>query len=162
MFYVLAMVSQVCAAEPSEPTITSDGTVLSNVFVEADAAAVRQLIADPVALAKLNPDVLSARVLSHGECDMVEVTTKGMSSPLSYVVKRCPTAGGFSETLVSSEDFSAVAVSWKLESVPGGTNVSYSIRTSPDLPVPQRVISSFTAKSAVTALKNLVHRVTGQ
>lgn len=162
MFYVLAMVSQVCAAEPSEPTIASDGTVRSNVFVEADAAAVRQVISDPVALSKLNPDVLSARVISHGACDMVEVTTRGMTTPLSYVVQRCPTSSGYTETLVSSEDFSAVAVSWKLESVPGGTNISYSIRTSPDLPVPQRLVSMATAKSAVAALKNLVHRITGQ
>lgn len=162
MFHLLLVGAALAGSAPSEPTIQSDGTVRSDVFVASDAASVKRVIGDVVATAGLCPDVISARVIERGTCDLVEVTTRGMTSPLTYRVKRCPTADGFNETLVSSDDFTDVKVDWQIQSVEGGTRVTYTIRTSPDIPVPQRIISSLTAKSAVTALKNLVHKVTGQ
>jgi hypothetical protein len=166
MFYVMVaaalLLPRAHAADPAEPTIQDDGTVRSEVVVAGDLAAVRKLIGDPVAAASLSPDVISARVVQHGTCDVVEVVTRGMTSNLKYLVKRCPTADGWHEALVSSEDFNEVKVDWDVTAVPGGTKVVYTIRTLPDLPVPQRLITSLTAKSAVQALKNLVHRVTGQ
>lgn len=169
MFYGLATLclatSLASAAEggqPSEPVIQSDATVRSEVVIAADIASVKAALADPLAAAKLCPDIVSARVIERGACDVVEISTRGMSAPLVYRVKRCPTADGFHETMVSSDDFDDVKIDWQLTAVQGGTRVTYSIRTLPDVPVPQRIISSLTAKSAVTTLKNLVLKVVGQ
>lgn len=166
MFHLVAslLVSTTLAADstPASPVIQDDGTVRSEVFVAADVATVKQALADPVKTAQLCPDILSARVVQKGQCDLVEVTTRGMSSPLTYLVRRCPTSSGWSETMVSSDDFDDVKVSWAVEPAAGGSRVVYTIRSAPNIPVPQRVVTSFTAKSAVQALKNLVLRVTGQ
>jgi hypothetical protein len=165
MFYLgLFAVRAALAAdpEPSEPTFGADTSVTSQVTIPADPARVRAALADPVTAARLCPDIISARVLEHSTCDLVEVTTRGLSDPLIYKVRRCPNgSGGYSETLVSSDDFSQVRVEWKLAAVQGGTQVTYTILTDPNLPVPQRLISLATARSAVTTLKNLVHRIIG-
>lgn len=148
---------------PSDPTIGSDDVVTTQVMVAADPAKVRAALADPVQAARYSPDVLSARVVERGACDLVEVTTRGVSDPLTYLVKRCPNgSGGFTESLVKSDDFSRVNVEWKLVPVNGGTQVTVAILTEPNIPVPQRLISMATAKSAVTTLKNLVRRIAGQ
>ncbi len=151
------------AAEPSEPTVAGESTVSTVVIIAADPATVRAALADPLSASALSGDVLDAKVLAkEGDCSLVQITTRGMTSPLVYIARRCPTADGFRETLVSTDDFDSQSTSWKLLSVAGGTQVTLQVRSEPRLPVPQRLINAAVGSSAVQTLKNLVQRVTGR
>lgn len=156
-------VHPVQAAEPSAPTVAGSSTVTTDVFIAADSATVRAALADPVVACRLSGDVLDARVLAtQGECTLVQVTTRGLTTPLTYTTRRCPTPEGFSETLVQTEDFDSQMSSWKLRPVTGGTQVTLMVRSEPRLPVPQRLINAAVGSGAVQTLKNLVQRVTAR
>ncbi len=151
------------AAEPSAPTVAGVSTVSTDVFIAADAATVRAALADPLVASRLNGDVLDARVLGkQGDCTLMQITTRGLTTPLVYTTRRCPTADGFSESLVQTQDFDAQTSVWRLLPVSGGTQVTFEVSSQPRLPVPQRLINAAVGSSAVQTLKNLVARVTGR
>lgn len=152
------------SSEPSTPTVAADDTVTTDVVVSASPAQVRSALSDPRAAATLSDGVTSVSVLGKdGPCDLVEVTCKGVTSPLVYVARRCPTADGFTETLVRSDDFDAHSAQWHLEPVAGGgTRITFELRTEPDLPLPRRIIQAAVQSSAVETVRNLVRRVTGR
>jgi hypothetical protein len=149
--------------EPSAPVTVGNSTVTTEVLIQADAASIRAALADPLTACRLSGDVLSATVLAkEGDCSILRVTTRGLSAPLTYTTRRCPTADGFRETLVTTEDFDNQTSSWKLTPVSGGTVVTLAVRSEPRLPLPQRMINAAVGSSAVQTLRNLVHRVTGR
>lgn len=151
------------AADPAPPVVSGDSTVVTNVFIAADPATVRAALADPMVACQLSGDVLDAKVLrKEGDCSVIQMTVRGITSPLVYVAKRCPTADGFRETLLETTDFDAQASTWKLQPVNGGTQVTLQVVSEPRLPIPQRLVNSAVGTSAVQTLKNLVRRVTGR
>jgi len=152
------------SSEPSTPTVAADNTVTTDVVVAASPAQVRSALSDPRAAASLSEGVTEVKLLGKdGPCDVVEVTCKGMTSPLVYVARRCATADGFTETLVRSDDFDVHSANWRLEPVAGGgTRITFEIRTEPDLPLPRRIIQAAVQSSAVETVRNLVRRVTGR
>lgn len=151
------------AADPSAPTVAGENVVTTGVMVAADAATVRAALADPVTACRLNGDVLDAKVIGkEGNCSLVQVTTRGLSTPLTYVTRRCPTADGYAETMVRSDDFDNQSSTWHVSSVSGGAQVTLQVRSEPRLPVPQRMINAAVGTSVVQTLKNLVQRVTGR
>ena len=151
------------APEPSEPITVGESTVTTQVLIQADPAAIRAALADPLTACRLSGDVLSATVLEkEGDCAVLRITTRGLSAPLTYTTRRCPTTDGFRETLVTTNDFDSQASSWKLTPVTGGTVVTLAVRSEPRLPLPQRMINAAVGSSAVQTLRNLVHRVTGR
>lgn len=158
----VALVVLSSAQEPSTPTVSGDNTVKSEVVIAAPVDAVKQGLADPVAAAGLSANVISARVISRGTCDVVAMTVKGMTGPMEYTVKRCPTATGWTEILVESDDFDAHRAEWKVTPVEGGSLVTLTVATEPDVPVPQRVINAVVESQVVQTLKNLVRRVAGR
>lgn len=166
--YSLLTLAPLCAhlalaAEPSAPTVAGASTVSTGIFIAADPATVRAALADPLKACQLSGDVLDAKVLGkQGDCTLIQVTTRGMTSPLIYTTRRCPTTEGFTETLVQTDDFDSQASTWSLRPVSGGTQVTLEVRSEPRLPVPQRLINAAVGSSAVQTLKNLVHRVTGR
>ncbi len=156
-------ISTAYAADPTAPVVAGESTVTTDVVIAADAATVRAALSDPISASRLSGDVLDAKVVGKdGDCTLVQVTTRGLSSPLLYVTRRCPTADGFRETLVQTDDFDSQSSSWKLASVAGGTQVTLQVRSEPRLPIPQRLINAAVGSSAVQTLKNLVQRVTGR
>lgn len=159
---LLAVLPSARAQEPSPATVSADDVVRSEVLVPAPVEEVKADLSDPVAAARLSANVLAARVISKGTCDVVEMTVKGMTGPLSYVVKRCPTASGWTETLVSSDDFDAHRAEWSVTPTAGGSLVSLSIHTEPDVPVPQRIVNGVVQSQVVQTLSNLVRKVTGR
>ena len=151
------------AAEPSAPVVAGESTVSTEVFIAAAPAAVLAALADPLVACRLSGDVLDARVLGkQGDCTLMQVTTRGLTTPLTYTTRRCPTPEGFNETLVQTDDFDSQASSWKLRPVSGGTQVTLEVRSEPRLPVPQRLINAAVGSGAVQTLKNLVQRVTSR
>lgn len=159
---LLLLGSLATAQEPSSPTVAEDNTVRSEVLIAASIDEVRRDLADPVAAAGLSSNVIRARVISRGACDVVAMTVRGLTGPMEYTAKRCPTTNGWTETLVSSDDFDAHRAEWKVTPVPGGTLVTLTISIEPDVPVPQRVINSVVQSQVVQTLKNLVRRVAGR
>lgn len=163
MLLVLALLPHVRAADPSPPVTDSADRVTTAVVIPADPAAVRAALADPTAACRLSTDVLSARVVAtEGPCALIAVTTRGLTAPLAYTMRRCPSADGYTETLVQTDDFDQQESRWQLRAVPGGTEVTLQVRSQPRLPLPQRLINATVGSSAVQALKNLAHRVTGR
>lgn len=163
MLIALALLASARAAEPTPPVTDSADRVTTAVVVPAAPDAVRAVLADPTAACRLSADVLSARVVgADGPCALIAVTTRGLTSPLSYTTRRCPSADGYTETLVQTDDFDQQDARWRLRAVPGGTEVTLQVRSQPRLPVPQRIINATVGSSAVQALKALVQRVTGR
>ncbi|MSP57021.1 MAG: hypothetical protein EXR69_15675 [Myxococcales bacterium] len=151
------------AVEPTAPTVAGANTVSTAIFIAADPATVRAVLADPLRACHLSSDVLEATLVeNHGECTLIQITTRGMTSPLTYTTRRCPSADGFVETLVQTDDFDYQASRWSLRPVSGGTQVTLEVRSEPRLPVPQRLINAAVGSSAVQTLKNLVQRVTSR
>ncbi len=148
---------------PSDPVVGADSSITTDVLIPASIAEVRAILADPDVASRLSGSILSVDVLGRdGGCDLVAITCKGMMSPMAYTIRRCSTADGFTETLVSSEDFTAQSTKWRLETVAGGTLVTFSVNTAPKVSVPRRIIQAVVESSAVETLENLVRKVTGR
>lgn len=164
MFILPFVASMVFAQEtpPPEPAITvqADGTYVCRVTVAASAEEVEALLADPVAAARLSPDVLSIQANPAGPCQTLTTTSRGMLSALKFTSKRCPTADGWHEELVASEDFSEFDGTWTVSAVdPSTTEVMYELTTKPNLPVPDAVLRQGVQRSLKTMLRNLSDRV---
>lgn len=142
-------------------TVEPDGTVVAVAVIDASADAVRAVLADVQATARLSPEVLSvqAEPEATGRCSEVSRETRGLFHPLRFVARRCPTAEGWHEELVRSEDFSAYATDWRVQSTAEGTRVEYRVKTSVRLPIPGAALAAALKDAAGTTVKNLVHTV---
>ena len=127
------------AAAPAV-VVESDGTVVATVVLDASEAEVRALLADSVAAARLSADVLEATASTHGRCEQMEISTRGFLRPLTVVTLRCPTADGWRETLLRSDDFTRYVTEWRISTVVGGTRVEHRVNVGVDLPVPEAAV----------------------
>ena len=112
-------------------------------------------------MALLSPDVLTAKSAPQGTCPRMTVAVKGLLSPMRYVSERCPTAKGYTERLVSSDDFTEQSTDWELKSVAGGTLVTLRIRAMPKMPVPDAIVFSKVKSSSLATLERFSALVTG-
>jgi hypothetical protein len=148
-------------ADEADPQVTveADGTVLCRMTVPASEAQIRSLLEDPESAAMLSPDVIDIDVTANGNCHNLETRSRGFLRPLVLNSKRCPTADGWREVLVSSGDFTQFEGEWHLQSVEGGTEIVYTLQTGTNLPVPDSVVRQGAAKSLKNMLKNLSSRL---
>jgi hypothetical protein len=142
------------AAEP-EVRAHADGAVTGELFVAAPADRVRALIDGPVVQGDLSPDVYSVVATPDGPCRQLVTSTRGLWSPLQVRSRWCPSADGFTETLVQSEDFSVYSNQWTVTPANGGSQVALRVHASPNLPVPQSVITENTRRSVGALLVRL-------
>ena len=142
-------------------SVESDGTVVAVAVIEASPDAVRAVLADVQATSRLSPEVLSVEAASEdaGRCREVKRETRGLFHPLRFVARRCPTADGWHEELVQSDDFSAYATDWTVVATEGGTRVEYRVKTSVRLPIPGAALAAALRDATATTVKNLVHAV---
>ena len=160
---VLVHLAQAAPGEPSLPVVGADAGIRTDVVVAATPDQIRAAMADPVAAIELCADVISARVVGRsGDCSILLVTTRGLVAPLGFMTRRCPTAEGWAETLVSSDDFDRQDTTLRLEPVSGGTRIVLEVHSEPRLPLPRRLLQSEIAKSTVATLENIVRKVTGR
>ena len=154
------LLSQAFAADP---VITSqaDGSILATTAIAASPAAVRAALADPVACGALSPDILSVTVTQAGPCTMLDVVSRGAWDPLRWRALRCPTADGWRDDLVSSDDLQSMHSEWRvLAAADGTTTVEYRTNTQVSLPgVPDSLIRQGMMRSARDTLVRLVDRV---
>ena len=155
MWWIAAVV---LAAEP-EVRVESDGTVVATVVVAAQPTAVRALLADGVDATRLSPDVYDVRATPAGACQLLDKETRGIFRPFHLRTRRCPTDAGWTETLIGSDDFTAFRSSVDVAAVGSDTRVTYRVRTSLAVPVPQAALNRSVSESARAVLDNLVRRL---
>lgn len=146
------------AAEP-DVRVEPDGTVVATVVVAAQPTAVRALLADGVDATRLSPDVYGVQATPAGDCQVLDKETRGVFRPFHLRTRRCPTAAGWTETLVGSDDFTAFRSSVEVAPAGDATRVTYRVRTSLAIPVPQAALNRSVSDSARVLLDNLVRRL---
>lgn len=137
----------------------AEDAVSQDVVVNMDAEQVRALLANTSLAMSMSQDVISHRIEDAAPCQLVHITTRGLTSPLNYTVRRCPTASGFKETLVHGDDMiEAMEVEWRTTPTEGGTKVRLSVLTRISR-VPQVFINQQVRQSVGQTLRNLVRVV---
>jgi hypothetical protein len=155
-------------AEPGAAPVASDradGSVVVVAVVEAPQPDVQRLLADASEVRRLFPDVLDEQIERDGDgpCMRVHRRTRGLLRPFELFTRRCPTAAGFREELVSSSDFGAYASEWVVTSDPaGGTRIEYRVRTELEVAVPESAVRAALRKAAVRAVSSLIARIGGR
>lgn len=147
-------------ASAQVPRITEEGTsIVGTVDLLVPADQVRALLADPVASARLIPDVLSVEVTSRGLCQDLGLTTRGLARPLQVRVRRCPTADGWRQDLLQSEDFTSYEMVWKIQPIESGTRVIFKAAMAVNLPVPKSLLKKGMVMSVTGTMRTLTSTV---
>lgn len=141
--------------------VQPDGdTIRGSLTVAASPAQVRAALADGAALAATSPEVRGATARPAGACEALHLEVSGLFSPFDVHTLRCPTATGWTETLVESSVFSAWETSWTVTpTADGGARVDYAVRTVLDLPVPASLVRDRTARSVRICLDRVAARL---
>ncbi|MFN7142248.1 MAG: SRPBCC family protein [Myxococcota bacterium] len=159
---LLLSVLEARAAEPPPitPTSTGDGGWRTEIVVPVPVATVRAALADPIASARFSPDISSIAYVARGTtCETLRAETAGIAT-IAYDYRRCATADGWHETLVSSEGLDAYEVRWQLVPVEGGPRVSYQVKVDTSFPAPEFVMTRAMKTSITTLLARLYRAVT--
>ncbi len=164
-----ALLGLSCAASPAfgqtpdEPLIQTEepGTIVTRLLVPATEAEVRAVLDDPYAFASFTPDVQELDVQTRGRCKLLRFRSRGFIDSFQYSTQRCPSATGWVETLLESDDFTRYDADIALEPVVGGTAITYKLSVGIDIPVPDVVISKNVKRSArltMQALRDILLR----
>jgi hypothetical protein len=151
-------VASALAAEP-QVAVQSDGTVVCTVTLAASESQVRAALVDGAGSSRLSPDVLAVESAKKGACEELTKETRGLFHNFRLRSLRCPTADGWSEKLVSSDDFTEFQADWSIATDPAGTRVTYTVKTGLSIPVPDSLLRQSLAKATATMLGNLAQRV---
>jgi hypothetical protein len=142
-------------------TVHADGdTIRGSLIVASSASRVRAALADGAALAATSPEVRAATARPQGACEALRLEVSGLFSPFEVHTLRCPTANGWTETLIESSMFSAWETSWTVTpTADGGARIDYAVRTALDLPVPASLVRDRTARSVRICLDRVEARL---
>lgn len=150
------------SAQAAEPTTASDGSVCMRVVIPASEADIRREIDTAREANALVASADLVKVEPDGNCERLTYKTPGLLSSMTYIARRCPTADGWVETLISSDDFAENHSSWRLREVEGGTEIDYRVRVRlNNIPVGQAMVDAQIAKSIQRAIERLEERVSG-
>ncbi len=136
--------------------VTPKGEVIAEVKVAARAAAVREVLGGAERAHALAPTTVSAKATRDGKCEKVQLQTRGLLSPFVLETRRCPTATGWRETLVASDNFVEYWNEWSVKDLADGSLVTFKTRTLPDVAVPEAIILSETRRVLGKLMKNLL------
>ncbi len=135
--------------------VTDKGEVIAQVKLSCSLAKLQEVLGSAERAHGLAPTTVSVKATSEGKCERVQLRTKGLFSPFEVVTKRCPTATGWLETLVTSSDFLEYRNEWTLASSGDGVLVTFKTRTSVNVAVPESLILSQTKRVLGTLMRNL-------
>jgi ribosome-associated toxin RatA of RatAB toxin-antitoxin module len=137
--------------------VTAKGEVIAEVKVTARLQAVRDVLDSAERSHKLAPTTVSTHATRDGACERVKLQVRGLISPFQIETRRCPTAKGYLETLVSSPDFVEYRNEWELKDLGAeGTLVTFKTRTKPNVQVPESLIQMETKRVLTRLMKNLM------
>jgi hypothetical protein len=154
--------SNPAAAGPFEGrfSIDDDGFVSVRVLVEAPMNVVRGSIDTAQEVFALDSERTLTRVQMRGACEEMHVETPGLLSPMRYVSLRCPTDNGWTESMISSDDFEANEVLWALNEVEGGTEITYKVKVGvADMPVPESMLHSRIKRGMTSVMTSLLDSI---
>ena len=136
--------------------ITAKGEVIAELKVAAKPAAVREQLAGAEKAHNLAPTTISSKAAADGKCEKVDLQTRGFITPFVLKTRRCPTATGWKETLVASDNFVEYWNEWSVKELPdGGSLVIFKTRTLPNVAVPESLILSQTRRVLNKLMRNL-------
>lgn len=137
--------------------VTAKGEVIAEVKVAAKPSAVRDVLDSAERSHKLAPTTVSSQATRDGACERVKLQVRGIVAPFQVETRRCPTATGYLETLVSSPDFLEYRNEWELKDLGAeGTLVTFRTRTKPNVQVPESLILMETKRVLTRLMKNLI------
>jgi len=142
-------------AHAAEPTVTlaSPGHIDASVWVDAAPRDVLAALSDGALLASLAPDVIDAQAQADGACVGLSVTSRGLLSPVTLRTRRCPTASGWQETLVTSGVFERFDTAWTVSPEGTGSRVDYRVAVEVPAWVPMSVLHSRLTASVTATMR---------
>ncbi|MFH1467642.1 MAG: SRPBCC family protein [Pseudomonadota bacterium] len=147
-------------AEPTLSITETGDTVIGTLTLHATPVQVRGVLSNPLATAHLSPDTVSAEFTASGACYELSVRVRGLLNPMAMRSRRCPTADGWVEDLVASEDFKRYHQTWSVIPLDGGgTRVEYRTTIELVLPAPRVLLVESTKRSVDASLKRLAERL---
>jgi hypothetical protein len=159
---VFALFLTLTVAQADEPTKAADGSICMRVLIPASETDIRQELDTAQEASGLFGSAKLVSVEPDGDCERLSYRTPGLFTSMTYIARRCPTADGWVETLVSGDSFEDNTSSMRLRSVDGGTEVDFRIRVRlRNIPVGQGIIDAQIAQSIKRAVERLEERVSG-
>ena len=153
---ILLLCSSLASANPHTATLDDDGFVTLSARLAAPVEAVRGHLDDVTAAFDLVDDARAVRATRRGDCQEIEVETPGILRPMRYISMRCPTADGWSERLVQSEDFALHEVEWHITpAADGATDITYRVRVALSMPG----VHSLVIKKLSSSMERTVSRL---
>jgi hypothetical protein len=147
------------AEEPAEVSVSADGSVVGRMVIDANEQEIRAAIPD-LQKTGVSSSVLEARIVPDGSCSSVFRKTRGLARPLEMQTRFCPTATGWRESLVASEDFNAYETEWVIRPQPGGgSQVQLRVVSDVNLMVPSSLVRSSTISGVRESLTDLLARL---
>lgn len=138
------------AALAGAPTASVQGsdTIVASVSLPAPPEVVRERIRDPRWVTRVDGGkttvTLGAR---QGDCVLADYVSPNVLKTVTYTVRQCPTAKGFTAELVEANAFSDYGTTWVIEPEGTGTLLRYTLRMTTTLMVPTSWVQSTTRKS---------------
>lgn len=135
--------------------VTPKGEVVAQLKVAAKPARVRELLSNAERSHSLAPTTVAAKATPDGNCERVKLKTRGLIQPLEIETRRCPTASGFKETMVTSKDFVEYYNEWQVQESGEGSLVVFTSRTVPNMAIPEALLHSETRRVLGRVMRNL-------
>lgn len=145
------------AGEP-QISVSSDGTIVARMLIDAPSQQVVATIPE-LQDASLSKSVFEMKKVPDGKCSSIFRKTRGLWSPLEMNTRICPTAKGWREYLVSSEDYDAYDVEWIVQPTDGGSDVMLSVRSEINLAVPTSLVQSGIISDVNLTFKHLLGKL---
>lgn len=145
----------VSSAEGPAAVVHANGAVSAELELDASMDATLAWISSPDRAIADSPEVIGVQTVADGACQLVAVTAKGFLSPIVYRARRCPTATGWTESLLDSEDLATHEIEWVVEPGPQHTRVRLKVRVLPRISVPQSFVVRAVKKSVSATLARL-------
>lgn len=153
--FSLLLGSSAFAKPTPNVTVTKDGEVVGRILLEESAESVHEAIG-VVSQDDSSPSIIDQTITTEGSCQSIFRRTKGLWNPLEMKTRLCPTASGWSEKLVQSDDFNAYHSEWRISSVNGSTTVELRVRSDVNLNVPSGLLNQGTANGIKHAIGQLL------
>lgn len=143
-----------------EPEIRyEDGLLVIEAVVGRPVSEIRPLLGDIQMMSDISPDILETTSQAIGACHQVTRKTRGLWRSLELRLLRCPTADGWKETLLQPGDYTAYESLWEVREAPGGSHLSFKLRTEVNLPVPDALVKRQVQSASKQSFLTLVGRI---
>ena len=137
-------------------TKSADGYIVAVARVPFAADTILDYMADGARAHRLAPTTVKAQKLSgDGTCERLRLTVRGLFSPFVVDTRRCRTANGYHETMISSDDFEAYDVIWEIEPVGDDSMISFRAKNVLSISIPEGLQIRESKKVMSKTVKNL-------